>query len=303
MSSIYGIVNSALSALNTYTSAIDVVNTNIGNVSTAGYSRQQAVIQANASISTANGLVGNGVGVTNVERIYNSFLTTQLRTANQDMGKWTAQQESLNSVEQVFNDSSDSGLSSTLTTFFNNWQNLVNNPSGSTERSVLVSSASNLVNAFNNMSSQLTSIQKGIDNSVVGNVAQVNQLVQQIAKSNQNIQQAQAAGQDTNTYKDELDLQVSNLSELINVNAYTNANGQVSIQMASGKPLVEGTSTWLLSTQANAATGLKDVTWPDGSATPPVVNGDITGGKLGGELNVRDTMITSYQTQLNTLAN
>lgn len=32
MSSIYGIVNSALSALNTYTSAIDVVNTSVYDI-------------------------------------------------------------------------------------------------------------------------------------------------------------------------------------------------------------------------------------------------------------------------------
>lgn len=302
MSSINSIVNSALSALNTYTSAIDVINTNIGNVNTAGYTRQQAVIQERASVGTGNDIVGSGVDVTNVERIYNAFLTTQLNSATQDMGQYAAQQESLDSVEQVFSDSSDSGLSSILATFWNNWQNLVNNPSGSTERSVLVNSADNLAKAFNNMSSQLVGIQTGVDKSVVDNVAQVNQLVQQIAGLNKNIQQAQAAGQNANTYKDKLDLNVSNLSKLININSYTNTNGQVNIQMNSGKPLVEGTSIWLLSTQTSTTTGLKDITWSDGSVTPTVVNGDITGGKLGGYLNVRDTVIPSYQTQINTLA-
>ncbi len=302
MSSIYGIVNSALSGLNTYTSAIDVISTNIGNVETPGYSRQRAVIQATAPINTANGIIGSGVGVTNVERIYNAFLVTQLRMANEDMGKWSAQQESLNSIEQVFSNSSDSGLSSTMTAFWNNWQNLVNNPSGSTQRSLLINSATNLVKAFHSMSSQLVDIQKGIDKSVVENVAAVNQLIQKIADLNQNIKQSGAAGQNTNSYKDELDLQVANLSDLININTYTNTNGQISIQLASGKPLVEGNSTWLLSTQTNATTGLKDITWPDGSAVPPVVNGDITGGKLGGYLAVRDTMITDYQDQLDTLA-
>ena len=301
MSSIYGIVNTALSALNTYTSAIDVINTNIGNVETPGYSRQQAIIQARAPINTANGVIGTGVGVTNVERIYNSFLTTQLNSAMQDMGKWTAQRESLSSVESVFSDSSDASLSSTMASFWNSWQNLVNNPSGATERSVLVNSAANLTKAFNNMSSQLSAIQKGIDKSVVDNVSLVNQIVQKIANLNQSIQQNQAAGQDTNTYKDELDTQVANLSNLININTYTNANGQISIQLAGGKPLVEGLSTWALSTQTNALTGLQDVTWSNGGAAT-VVNGNITGGKLGGYLNVRDTLIAGYQTQLNTLA-
>jgi flagellar hook-associated protein 1 FlgK len=302
MSSISGIFNSTLSALNTYTSAIDVISTNIGNVETPGYSRQQAVIQSKMPINTANGVIGTGVGVTNIERIYNAFLVTQLRMANQDMGKWSAQQEGLNAIEQIFSNSSDSGLSSTMSAFWNNWQNLVNNPSGSTERSLLANSANNMVKAFHSMSSQLVDVQQGLDKGVVETVAMVNQLIQKIADLNQNIKQAQVAGQNTNSTKDELDLQVAKLAELININAYTNTNGQISIQLASGKPLVEGNSTWLLSTQTNDTTGLKDITWPDGSATPPVVNDDITGGKLGGYLAVRDTMIIDYQDQLDTLA-
>lgn len=302
MSSINGIINSAVSALNTYTSAIDVINRNIGNVETEGYTRQSAVIQEKIPISTASFVTGTGVNVENVERIYNAFLTTQLRNATEEMGKWTSQQEGMAAVEQVFSDSTDTGLSSTLASFWNNWQNVVNNPSGSTERSVLVNSAEMLVQSFNSMSTQLSDIQKGIDKNVVDIVSQINQLIQQIADLNQTIQQAQAAGQNTNTYKDELDLKVLNLSELININSYTNANGQVSIQLESGKPLVEGVSTWLLSTQINTTTGLKDITWPDGSATPPIVNDDVTDGKLGGYLNVRDTTITGYQSQLDTLA-
>jgi flagellar hook-associated protein 1 FlgK len=300
MSSIYGIVNSALSALNTYTAAIDVVSTNIGNVSTTGYSRRQVIIQEKATISTVNGVSGSGVEVTSVERVYNAFLTTQLRLANQEMGKYTAQQESLDAVEQVFSDTSDSSLSSALSSFWNSWQDLVNDPSGSTERSILVNSADTLAKEFNSMSSQLSDIQKGIDKSVVGDVAKVNQIVQKIADLNQKLQQVQAAGQDTNSIKDELDLQVANLSELVNINTSTNTNGQVSIQLASGKPLVEGTSTWLLSTQTNDTTGLKDITWSDGT-TSTVVNDDISSGELGGYLDAR-AKITSYQTQLDTLA-
>lgn len=302
MSPISGIFNSALSGLNTYTSAIDVISTNLGNVETPGYTRQQAVIQATTPINVGSGLIGTGVGVTNIERIYNAFLVTQLRMANQDMGKWAAQQDSLNSIEQIFANSSDASLPSTMTAFWNNWQNLVNNPSGETERTLLVNSASNLIRTFNSMSTQLSDAQKGIDKNITENVTLVNSLIQKIADINLDIRQADASGRNTNSYKDNLDLQVAKLAELININAYTNQNGEVSIQLAGGKPLVEGTSTWLLGTQTNAGTGLKDITWPDGSATPPVVTTVITGGKLGGYLAVRDTNITEYQGELYTLA-
>jgi flagellar hook-associated protein 1 FlgK len=99
MTTISGIINSTLSALNTYTYAIDVTNTNISNAETDGYSRQKAVI------TTGQG--GNGVDVAEVKRIYDSFLTSRTRSETQDLGKWDAENSTLASVEEVFTSTSD----------------------------------------------------------------------------------------------------------------------------------------------------------------------------------------------------
>jgi flagellar hook-associated protein 1 FlgK len=294
MSTISGIINSTLSALNTYTYAINVTNTNIANAETDGYSRQKAVI------TTGQG--GNGVDVAEVKRIYDSFLTSRVRSETQDLGKWDAENTTLASVEEVFTSTSDYGLSSAMDSFWSNWQAVVSDPSSSTARSTLASSAETLANDFNSMSTDLSNIQKDIDGSVVDTVTQINDLVKQIAQMNQNIADASAAGENTNTYKDSLDSLVLDLSKLADINTYTDKTGQVSVEIAGGKPLVEGTKTWSLSTQTDSSTGLHDIVWTDGSAESSVITGDISSGKLGGYLEVRDGLIPDYQDQLNTLA-
>jgi len=295
MTTTTGIIYTALSALNTYSGAINVTSTNIANVETTGYSRQQAIIES-------TGTSGTGVELSSIKRVYNIFLTTQLRTASQDLGKWEAESESLSQIEQVFSDTDDYGLNSALNDFWNAWQDLANDPSSTTTRSTLASSSYTLAETLNSMSSDLKDIQAGIDDAIVSTVDGINQLLQQIADVNRKISQAAVASGSVNTYQDSLDTLVLELSSLIDISTYTNESDQVCIQLSNGKPLVEGTTTWSLSTGKNTATGLQDVTWVDRENNVEVVSNDITNGKLSGYLAVRDEVIPSYQDGLDELA-
>jgi flagellar hook-associated protein 1 FlgK len=292
MTTISGIVNSVAKTLNTYTAAISVTSTNIANSETSGYTRQEAVIE------TDNG----SVDITKIKRIYSSYLTSRLCSETEELGKWEAEQGTLSSVEEIFSDTDDYGLSSAMSEFWNSWSDVVNDPSDSSARSVLASTADTLADTFNSMSSDLSSIQKDTDDSVVETVNSINDLVEQIAAVNKNITAAEASGTNTNTYKDTLDSLVLELSSLVDINTYTNEKGQTCIQLADGKPLVDGTTTWSLSTEANSATGLQDVTWVDNGGDSSVITDDITGGKLGGYLEIRDDVIPIYQAKLDELA-
>lgn len=292
MTTISGIANGALSALRTYTAAISVSNTNIANAETDSYCRQEAVIQ------TQNGTVT----VTTVKRICSSFATAQLRSATESLGKATAVQSSLASVEEVFSDSDDYGLSAALSDFWSAWEDLVNDPSGSTERATLASAANVLAETFNSMSESLSDIQDALDDSVAGTVSSINDLVQEIAEVNEKIAQAKAAGMSTNSYEDTMDALVLELSSLVDINTYTNDTGQTCVQLSDGRSLVEGTNTWSLSTEVNSATGLLDVVWVDSGGETTVITDDIDGGELGGYLEVRDDVIPEYLESLDELA-
>src|SRR5512145_1209453 len=183
MTTLSSIANSALSALNTYTVAISVTNTNISNAETEGYTRQQTVFES----------TGNGVDVASIKRVYDTYLTNRLQTETTELGFYEAQQESLTSVEAVFNESSTSGLSSCLSDFWNSWLTVVNDPSDSSARSVLATAADTLADTLNSMSSDLSDIQESIGDTAADTVGTINDLLRQIATLNQNIKEASVA--------------------------------------------------------------------------------------------------------------
>ncbi len=302
MSTLSSIMNTSMSALQTQQAAIDVTSTNIANANTDGYCRQAVVIETNGGCSTSYAILSSGVKATDVERIHDEFLTRQLISEYEELGYCETRSKYLESVEAVLIESEDYGLNKALSEFWNGWQAVADDPSDSTARSVLASDAKILAETFNGLSSDLRETQKGIDEDLKTTVDEINRLVQEIAGLNQKILQAQASGRNANTYQDSLDSLVLELSKRVDITTYENDNNQTCVQLANGKPLVEGTSTWSLSTRTNASTGLKDVTWVDESGDSTVISGDIAGGELGGMLEVRDKVIPGYQEKLNGLA-
>ena len=89
-------------------------------------------------VDTSFGPMGNGVRAIDVERIYQRFLATQINNETQSLGQWEARKDMLERVEMVFDESGGYGLDQTMSEFWNGWQDLTNDPSGSVERTVLV---------------------------------------------------------------------------------------------------------------------------------------------------------------------
>ena len=302
MSTISSIMNTAISALQTQQAGIDVTSTNIANANTDGYSRREIVIETKAVCSMSYAMLGSGVEASEVKRIYDEFLMRRLVSENEDLGKFDVECRYYETLETVFTDSADHGLNEAMSEFWNCWQDVTNDPPDSTARSVLASQAETLANTFNNITSDLDRIQKDIDNDVELTVDEINRMVREIAGLNRKILQAEASGQTTNTYEDSLDSLVLELATLVDTTTYENDDDRICIQLANGRPLVDGAATWPLSTETSTSTGLKDVTWVDGNGDPSVISGDISGGELGGMLEVRDEVIPDYREKLDDLA-
>lgn len=293
MSTITGIMTNALRGLNTYTTAINVANSNVTNADSEGYARQEAVIQA----------TGTGTSdVSSIRRVCDSFLAAQIIDANQELGKWTAEQECLSGIEEIFTSDDSTGLDAVITDFWNSWEDLVSDPSSTTVRSTLAAAAGSLADTLNRMSESLSEMQKSIDDEIAATVDTANQYLEQIADLNERLANAGNSDETVNTLKDEIDSLVSALSSLIDVSTYTNSQGQVCVQTADGHTLVEGGTAWTLSTAANSSTGLLDITLTDGSGASEVITDDISGGELAGYIEVRDELIPDCQSSLDDLA-
>ncbi len=301
MPDIYGILNVARGALLTQQRAIDVTGHNIANVNTPGYSRQRVNMQTNTPIPFRPGQMGTGVNAVEIQRIYDRFLGVQISNENQNLGRWEAQKDGLKKVEMILNETTGYGLNQAMSEFWNAWQGLVNNPSGHTERTLLKTKSEILANTLNKIYSDLEQIQKDADNSIKGTTQQINRITDQIADLNQQISQVEVTGQNANDLRDRRDLLLNELSSMIDITTSEGDHGKVTVFVSGGRPLVQGNSSWDLSTETNAS-GLQNIVWLDGTGSSVNITDGISGGKLKGWIEVRDVSIPGYLSRLDDLA-
>ena len=72
------LISIGLSGLNASSAAMTTIGNNTANVDTLGYSRQQVMTTAGVQQNIGVGFIGTGTTLSDVRRIYNSFLDTQL---------------------------------------------------------------------------------------------------------------------------------------------------------------------------------------------------------------------------------
>ena len=301
MSGISEIMSLAGQALLTQQQAISVTSHNIANVNTPGYSRQELVMTTNTPQDSSIGPMGTGVSAEAIQRIYDRFLNVQIENESQGLGRWDAQKDAVELVEMIFNETDGSGLSLAMSKFWNAWQSLASNPGGTTERQILVTASQVLATTFNQLNADLAQTQQDLDLAIEGTVADVNRLSQQLADLNNKIISSEAGSLNANDYRDQRELVLKQLSELIDINAFEDATGAVSVLVANGRPLVSATQFWQLSTETNI-TGLHNVVWVDDGGNKTDISADISGGRLKGYLDVRDGVIDDNINRLDTLA-
>ena len=301
MSDVNTIMSLAGQALMTQQQAISVTSHNIANVNTPGYSRQRLIMTTNTPLDSSIGPMGNGVGGEAIERVYDRFLSAQISNESQGLGRWDAQKDAVELVEMIFNEAGGSGLNQAMSKFWDAWQSLEIDPDGTAERQVLLKTSQVLAATFNQLDLDLSQSQQDLDLAIQGTVADINRLSERLSDLNAKIISSEVGSLSANDYRDQRELVLKELSELIDVNAFEDSNGALSVLVANGRPLVTAGEFWQLSTETNAA-GFQDVVWVDDAGNTTNITADISGGKLKGLIEVRDVIIPDYMTRLDTLA-
>ena len=94
--SLNGIMANALSALQTNTTALDVVSSNISNINTPGYAQRVVNEEAQA----VGGQLA-GVDIADIERVTNQFLTDQTLSAQSSSSQYSAQNNILTQINAL----------------------------------------------------------------------------------------------------------------------------------------------------------------------------------------------------------
>lgn len=219
MTGLFGTFNIAKRGINTSQATIDVTSHNISNSNTVGYSRQRAkIVTSRPMTGTAGyGQVGTGSQVQAIERVRDGFLDYQLRGANSSLGSSDIRSNFLYEVENIFNEPSDTGISTLMGKFFDSFQELSKQPNSSNARTVTVQQTLALTDALNHTYTKLEELQQNAQLALKSNVTDINSLLSQIDGLNKQIMSVKSSGQMPNDLMDQRDTLLDELSYKFNI--------------------------------------------------------------------------------------
>ena len=245
MSGLLSTLNTAKSGMNVSQVAIQTTSHNISNINTPGYSRQRVNQSASSPYSMPGknsnfgaGQIGTGAQIDDVTRIRNSFYDYQYRSESHQYGNTSVKYEYFKNIEGIFNEPSDTAISSSLNSFFNSWSELSKDPQSSGVKSVVIENGKYLSNSINSAFKRLESLEEGLDKQSEYIMDEVNSMLSQLNKLEKNIKIIQGSGKSPNDFLDQRDQLLDNLSFKLNINdkdvkatlkkAY-DANGKVTL--------------------------------------------------------------------------
>jgi len=279
--------------------AIDITGGNIANVDTPGYSRQRTDMTAIGSINVIGGTAQIGVQVSRIERLYNSYIESQLVQQNQNTAYSDTLLQGLQSIEVMLDDTQGGGINDQLNEFWSAWENLSNAPAGKVERTALLSAAENLIDSLSSYRQSLDSINTDMNRNISDAVTQINSKVDEIKDLNLRIMETTGDKGDSNDLEDKRTQALKELGSLINISHFENADGTVNIYLPNGDPLLQGVLDQDLSVRLNAD-GRSDI-YSANSSTDPV-NTSLTRGKIGAYVELQGTIVPKYTDYLDDFA-
>ena len=221
----------ALSALQANQKRLDISGQNLSNMNTPGYTRQQLKVSSinytnpiSHYMNDTQAVVGYGVSMDAVTQIRDPYLDARYRNQIQKSGYADSIQTALDRLEGVFDESHIKGIRkafSDIYTTLNDMQDL-----GKVDDPIFESELRNrmqaLTNALNNASLDLTKAQQdelrkldGTGVNEMGDVQNINNILQQVGKLNREIKNGQIAGMDCLELMDERNLLLDELASYI----------------------------------------------------------------------------------------
>jgi len=283
MAGLTSLLNVARDALTAQSYGLGVTGSNISNATTPGYVRRVALLQTQDLGSQASG----SVVATGLQRVTDDFIERREYAATGQSSAATTRDQTMASVESLFNDTGGTGLGSSLSNLFSSFSSLANNPNDTTTRSNVLSAADAFSQTVNNAGNAIAQAQNDLKTQAQQTIDQVNQRAQEIAKLDMQIAQATMQGNNAADLKDQRTQKLLNISSLINTTTFTDAQGNQVVQVA-GTTIVEGSHAGALALDLHADGSLKLNAVQSGGGTTEITQ-YLTGGTLGGIKEARDT--------------
>lgn len=258
--------------------AAQVVGTNISSASVDGYHRQSSVFHSMNQLG--------GIRDVTVDRATDQFLEAQVNSQTAAYEFANKRSEGLSLILDAVGTMDESGLNASVSDFFASWRSLNVYPEDLTSRRDVLVKGQLLTERVSQSAVNLKAAQKLADDDIVHSLDAINASLQGIARLNRAIGEASALNQPDNSLRDQQDLAIKKLNELVDVTKSVEPDGHVTVLLGNISVVSQDKAYTIFST-VDPDTGLHHLA-VDGT-TQGVIDGRIAGGAIGAKIATRDT--------------
>jgi flagellar hook-associated protein 1 len=308
-------LSAALAGVNTTQQGLSVIAGNVANANTPGYV-DRSLNQVELAIPGQSGV---SVDVAGINRNLNSLLQNQLWTETSGGSYADTSAQVYQQLQQIYG---TPGSSTSFDAIYDNFtttlQALASNPSSYSAQTQVIGAAQQVAQNLNSMTTIVQQLRTQAEQGISTGVATVNTALQQIAQINQQLQGMPTLDSSAATLEDQRDQDITQLTQMMNVNVVQGANNQVSVFTSTGQQLVGGnqasqlqfgnvgtlsaTSLWSANPSQDTA-GTITLVSPSGTSTDLIATNAIQSGQIGAYLQMRDSILPQAQNQLDEFAN
>lgn len=282
-----------------------VSSANISNADTDGYTRKSAT-----KVTDVTAGVGTGATISAIVSKVDPWLlksivatTSTKEAASVDADYLDRLGDALGSLSS---DSASSGgtLATSLSSLSSALTELATTPESATLKSEVVGDLDDAAAALRTTSSEVQGLRQAADSDIADAVDTANTALSAIDALNDSIVRAKASGQSTADLEDQRMNKVADLSAVIGVSYFTQANGAMVVYTSGGAPLLNSSVHTLSFDEAGTVTS--SATYPGGLSGITLDGTDITStiksGSVAALVTMRDKTLPAIQTQLDSLA-
>jgi len=294
-----GTITNGLSALLAAQRALQTTSNNIANANTAGYVRQRIDFVERPGTPLGRTTIGAGVAVADITRVYDQFLTDNLRTSTSLEQRYATFGDFATRLDTILGNP-DTGISASVQRFFDQVEAVGRDPTSIAQRQQLLLEGDNLATRLQQLDSQLNSMGNEIDGRLQNAASTISQLAGQIADVNAQVMSAgSTAAAHLLDKRDEL---LKALGSQIDITTVRQADGSINVLVGSGQSLVLGNRAATMTTVPDTYDGSRLQLAIDNGGFLQNISTKVNGGVVGGLLAFRNDVLDGARRDLGQVA-
>ncbi|MFP8488631.1 flagellar hook-associated protein FlgK [Gracilimonas sp. Q87] len=274
--------------------SLSVTSNNIINANTPGYTRQRLEKSPNG-MQMSGSHIGLGVEITGLTRMRNQMNDVLMNQKQQDMSFMQGQARVFEQLEAVVATDSGNDLDLSISKFLDSFSELSSNPQDMSLRNSLISNAQELTGKFQDIDRNIERISELSRDSGMKSVEKLNSILSEIHSLNKAIEQGEAAGKSDNASLDMRVARMEDLSNLIDFDSQVTETGAVEIRV-SGVTILDSDKAHTVTTEIDDIRKEFTLRIESGKTI------DVTGGRLGAEVEMYSKQISEMNSKLDLLA-